>query len=62
MPRTSRTATLTSNQLTDLGNVDPISGFPVYKALLCDVVPAAEETTGLVTVAGTAAGEDELIA
>jgi cysteine desulfurase NifS len=26
------------NDLTDLGNYDPISGFPAYKALLCDVV------------------------
>jgi anaerobic selenocysteine-containing dehydrogenase len=26
------------NELTDLDNRDPISGFPVYKALLCDVV------------------------
>jgi cysteine desulfurase NifS len=26
------------NLLTDLGNYDEISGFPVYKALLCDVV------------------------
>jgi cysteine desulfurase NifS len=26
------------NELTDLGNYDEISGFPVYKALLCDVV------------------------
>jgi len=26
------------NRLTDLSNYDPISGFPVYKALLCDVV------------------------
>jgi len=25
------------NELTDAGNVDPISGFPVYKALLCEV-------------------------
>lgn len=25
------------NMLTDLSNCDPISGFPVYKALLCDV-------------------------
>ncbi len=25
------------NELTDLGNLDPISGFPVYKALLCQV-------------------------
>jgi anaerobic selenocysteine-containing dehydrogenase len=27
------------NELTDLDRFDPISGFPVYKALLCDVVP-----------------------
>jgi anaerobic selenocysteine-containing dehydrogenase len=26
------------NELTDAGNFDPISGFPVFKALLCDVV------------------------
>ena len=26
------------NDLTDLSRYDPISGFPVYKALLCDVV------------------------
>lgn len=26
------------NELTDLSRYDPISGFPVYKALLCDVV------------------------
>jgi anaerobic selenocysteine-containing dehydrogenase len=26
------------NILTDLNNRDPISGFPVYKALLCDVI------------------------
>ena len=26
------------NELTDLGNYDEISGFPVYKALLCEVV------------------------
>ncbi len=26
------------NELTDLGNADEISGFPVYKALLCDVI------------------------
>ena len=28
------------NDLTDLNRYDPISGFPVYKALLCDVVRA----------------------
>ncbi len=27
-----------ANELTDLGNADEVSGFPVYKALLCDVV------------------------
>jgi anaerobic selenocysteine-containing dehydrogenase len=26
------------NELTDAGNFDPISGFPVFKALLCEVV------------------------
>jgi cysteine desulfurase NifS len=30
------------NDLTDLSNFDPISGFPVYKCLLCDV----EKVTG----------------
>jgi anaerobic selenocysteine-containing dehydrogenase len=28
------------NDLTDAANVDPISGFPVYKALLCEVEKA----------------------
>ncbi len=28
------------NELTDAENRDPISGFPVYKALLCDVIKA----------------------
>jgi anaerobic selenocysteine-containing dehydrogenase len=28
------------NELTDLDHCDPISGFPVYKCLLCDVVKA----------------------
>ncbi len=27
------------NELTNLSQFDPISGFPVYKALLCDVLP-----------------------
>ncbi len=31
------------NDLTDLANYDPISGFPVYKALLCEVVRAVPE-------------------
>lgn len=31
------------NELTDLENHDPISGFPVYKSLLCDVVKLKEQ-------------------
>ncbi|MGD8868405.1 MAG: IscS subfamily cysteine desulfurase [Gemmatimonadales bacterium] len=30
------------NDLTDLNRYDPISGFPVYKALLCDIVKAGD--------------------
>ena len=30
------------NELTDMENRDPISGFPVYKALLCDVIKKDE--------------------
>ncbi|MFC1481776.1 IscS subfamily cysteine desulfurase [Candidatus Neomarinimicrobiota bacterium] len=33
------------NELTDLGNYDEISGFPVYKALLCEVIKLEEATT-----------------
>jgi len=32
------------NELTDLRRYDPISGFPVYKALLCDVVKVHQPT------------------
>ena len=32
------------NELTDIENYDEISGFPVYKALLCDVVRVEEST------------------
>jgi len=32
------------NDLTDLGNYDEISGFPVYKALLCEVVKLEDAT------------------
>ncbi len=31
------------NALTDYDNRDPLSGFPVYKALLCDVVKGQDE-------------------
>jgi len=34
------------NELTDLDNLDEISGFPVYKALLCDVVKVASGKGG----------------
>ena len=40
------------NQLTDPGRYDPISGFPIYKALLCRVHKAA---SGTVSVAGAEA-------
>jgi cysteine desulfurase NifS len=36
------------NDLTDLDNCDPISGFPVYKSLLCDVAKAADAGRRLV--------------
>jgi hypothetical protein len=32
------------NELTDINNYDEISGFPVYKALLCEVVKVEEGT------------------
>lgn len=34
------------NALTDAENFDPISGFPVYKALLCELEPAAAAVGG----------------
>jgi anaerobic selenocysteine-containing dehydrogenase len=46
------------NELTDDENFDPISGFPVFKALLCDVVRVADAEDALpaaaaaLTVAG----------
>ncbi len=60
------------NELTDLSNHDEISGFPVYKALLCDVVrveagddesrrSAGQQPkmcgTGLVQIAGLGSGK-----
>ncbi|MFC1932749.1 IscS subfamily cysteine desulfurase [Chloroflexota bacterium] len=35
------------NELTDINNYDVISGFPVYKALLCDVVKIGQGTAGI---------------
>ena len=38
------------NELTDMDNRDPLSGFPVFKALLCDVVRTTHDDniTGIV--------------
>jgi cysteine desulfurase NifS len=46
------------NELTDLENYDEISGFPVYKALLCEVrlLEAADRPDAVSTGAGTACG------
>lgn len=33
------------NDLTDLQRYDPISGFPVYKSLLCNVIPVNERAS-----------------
>ncbi len=35
------------NRLTDLDQFDPISGFPVYKCLLCEVGPVSDGTARL---------------
>ena len=49
------------NDLTDLDNYDPISGFPVYKSLLCEVLK--EEDAGERLVLGTGEMEgDEITA
>lgn len=46
------------NDLTDLSRYDPISGFPVYKALLCDVVKASNGNKGQVTGTGEYISDD----
>jgi cysteine desulfurase NifS len=49
------------NDLTDLDNYDPISGFPVYKSLLCEVLK--EEDAGERLILGTGEMEgDEITA
>ena len=40
------------NDLTDLTQYDPISGFPVYKSLLCDVIKAGGDGDRVVIRAG----------
>jgi cysteine desulfurase NifS len=47
------------NDLTDLDNFDPISGFPVYKALLCEVTRVDDDGSCLVLDSGEP-GEDEV--
>ncbi len=38
------------NELTDINRFDPISGFPVYKALLCDVQKAGMDGSGRISI------------
>ena len=40
------------NELTDLDNYDPISGFPVYKALLCEIVKVEDGGAPLIIDSG----------
>jgi cysteine desulfurase NifS len=51
------------NELTDLDNFDPISGFPAYKALLCDVeragAGASRQVVGTGEYAAGSAGRPE---
>ncbi|MEE8517625.1 MAG: IscS subfamily cysteine desulfurase, partial [Dehalococcoidia bacterium] len=49
------------NDLTDLNRYDPISGFPVYKALLCDVLKADKKTTGSRPASDGARAESEAV-
>jgi cysteine desulfurase NifS len=49
-PRAWRKANV--NELTDLKRYDPISGFPVYKALLCDVVRVSQGDKETITGSG----------
>ena len=46
------------NELTDLGRFDPISGFPVYKSLLCEVVKVGDGEGGAVTTGEEVGGEE----
>ena len=46
------------NELTDLHRYDPISGFPVYKALLCDVVKVSDGDSGNITGVGEYSADD----
>ena len=48
------------NDLTDLQRYDPISGFPVYKALLCEVTRASESDNRDVMGSGEYALDDNV--
>ena len=45
------------NELTDLTQYDPISGFPVYKSLLCNVIKAGGESDRVVIGTGERPGD-----
>jgi cysteine desulfurase NifS len=47
------------NELTDITRFDPISGFPVYKTLLCRIKKAQFDTNGLKKSAVRAVGEEK---
>jgi anaerobic selenocysteine-containing dehydrogenase len=47
--------TANTNELTDFHNRDPISGFPVFKALLCQVEKLAPESRPTMQPSGTSA-------
>ncbi|MFC2159463.1 IscS subfamily cysteine desulfurase [Actinomycetota bacterium] len=47
------------NDLTDLDNYDPISGFPVYKALLCEIVKVKDDGAPVLIDSGEI-GSDEI--
>lgn len=47
------------NELTDLQNYDPISGFPVYKALLCEISKISEGKNRLTINSGEMGSTDE---
>ncbi|MFC2155851.1 aminotransferase class V-fold PLP-dependent enzyme, partial [Acidobacteriota bacterium] len=46
------------NALTDLDNYDPISGFPVYKSLLCDVVRLDNQQDAVIVDSGELKEDD----
>jgi cysteine desulfurase NifS len=49
------------NLLTDLGNYDEISGFPVYKALLCDVTKVGSGSRELALSGATCVTRDSAL-